>query len=327
MEQLVVGEKGTPVIVEDTAMDEHGFEFTYDRDVTPIATFTNYERNLGKVKVNKTDVDTGDALKGVEFGIYGNDDKKLPVIKDSDGVYHLDEDVYKQGTEGTENIITNDKGTVEVSGLHYGSYYIKEEVPAENYILDTSKYAFDVNDDSFTIDNRVVTPVEKVFDVTNKKKSSNVKLTKYGTDGKTPLSDVTFKLESKDGNVSKELTTGSDGVVTFEGILPGDYTITEIKTQPGMSLLADKIEVTLPLTATKDEIEEKGMDITKGYYSKSEDIYYFFNLEYNITNSALLVVPVTGGSDKYLEYLLMFGTVLVIFGIGWFGKKKKVVKK
>lgn len=195
------------------------------------------------------------------------------------------------------------------------------------YILDNGKYEFEVNDDSFTMENRVVTPVEKVFNVTNKKKSSSVKLTKYGTDGKTPLSDVTFKLESKDGKVSKELTTGTDGVVLFEGILPGDYTITETKTQPGMSLLADKIEVTLPLTATRDEIDEKGMDITKGYYSESEDIYYFFNLEYNITNSALLVVPITGGSGKYLEYLLMLGTMLVIFGIGWFGKKKKVVKK
>ena len=319
----VVGEKGTPVVVDDTSMDEHGFEFTYDKDVTPIATFTNYERNLGKVKVNKTDLDTGDAIEGVEFGIYGSDDKKLPVVKDSDGVYHLDEEAYNQGTEGTENVVTGTDGTVEVSGLHYGDYYMKEEVPAENYILDTGKYEFTVNDDSFTLENRVVTPIEKVFDVTNKKKASNIKLTKYGTDGKTPLSEVTFKLESKDGKVSQELTTDVNGVVNFEGILPGDYTITETKTQPGMTLLADSIEVTLPMTATKDEIDEKGMDITKGYYSESEDIYYFFNLEYNITNSALLVVPVTGGSGRYLEYLLMLGVVLVMVGISRVGKKKK----
>lgn len=89
-----------------------------------------------------------------------------------------------------------------------------------------------------------------------------------------------------------------------------------------MNLLADKITLTIPLSATEKGVIDKGMDTSKAYYSRSKKLYYFFNLEYNVTNGTRFDVPLTGGLGRDSRVLLI-GMMIVIIGISLVFKKKK----
>ncbi|MDD3277490.1 MAG: SpaA isopeptide-forming pilin-related protein [Lachnospiraceae bacterium] len=77
----------------------------------------------------------------------------------------------------------------------------------------------------------VVSASKKTFNYTlTDVPSSSFSFTKYGEDGTTPLSDVTFQLVRTTDNkvVAKEATSDAAGVVTFEKVDPGDYEIQEV---------------------------------------------------------------------------------------------------
>ena len=115
------------------------------------------------------------------------------------------------------------------------------------------------------------------------------------------------------------MTTGADGVVTFENLKPGKYTITETKTAAGMTLLAEPITVTLPLTMTEEEAKESGADLTKGYLH-SDGKYYFYDLTYRVTNSATLDMPASGGHSLPIA---VYGAAMAAAGILLATKRKK----
>lgn len=122
-----------------------------------------------------------------------------------------------------------------------------------------------------------------------------------------------------------EKTTGSDGKVVFDNLLPGVYEITETKTVSGKTLLADKITATIPMVANQSEVDEKGMDTSKAFYSNSKRLYFFFDVVYNVTNNSNLVVPVTGSKGKFDARMLFGGMLVILIGIGvvLVGKRKK----
>ena len=82
------------------------------------------EVKKGKVKIIKTDFDTGEALKGVEFNI----------IDSSSG-------------EVIETLVTDENGEAQSSDLRVDKNYILQEVKTlENYILNEEKITFKVID-------------------------------------------------------------------------------------------------------------------------------------------------------------------------------------
>src|SRR5699024_4205686 len=69
-------------------------------------------------------------------------------------------------------------------------------------------------------------------------------------DSNKVIEEATFKIEKidEDGNVdnsfeAKELTTGENGKVKFEGLEVGRYRVTEIKAPDGYELLDSSIEI------------------------------------------------------------------------------------
>ena len=111
---------------------------------------------------------------------------------------------------------------------------------------------------------------------------------------------------------SLEDTSTPKGTAKVENLLPGTYTVTEVKTLKGLSLLTEPLEVTIPLTMTESFVQSRNVDTAKARYDDVSKMYYFHDLEYSITNTPTLDLPHTGGFSQYLP--LIFGLILVLLG-------------
>jgi hypothetical protein len=95
-----------------------------------------------------------------------------------------------------------------------------------------------------------------------------------------------------------------------------------------MTLLRDKIEVTLPLVVTADEAKAQGIDTSKGTAvtekvdGKDVTKYYFYDLTYTVTNNRVLLMPLSGGDGLPIGYLFG-GFGIVVIGILLMGKKSR----
>ena len=153
-----------------------------------------------------------------------------------------------------------------------------------------------------------------------------LKIVKYDDDGQTPLEGVTFALKSKDDTdaEARTFTTDVNGEIIFDEVPCGNYTITEIETVKGHSLLTEPIDVTLPLAMSKDEITQKNADSSNALYSVKTDKYNFYSLTYDVTNHANLSMPHTGILENLAQYItLIVGCGLILFAIIYYKKKIK----
>ena len=60
-----------------------------------------------------------------------------------------------------------------------------------------------------------------------------------------------------------------------------------MKTVAGQQLLKDKIAVTLPIKMTPDEVKKLSADTSKGEYNDAENMWYFYDATYEITNNVI----------------------------------------
>lgn len=151
---------------------------------------------------------------------------------------------------------------------------------------------------------------------------SMLTVTKYGNSHQ-PLAGVAYKLvRAADGEELEIQTTGSDGKATFEGLIPGDYVLTEIQTADGYNLLKENISVTVPCRMTEEEIAETGADITKAYFDEASQTFCFEAVNYDITDSVHFDMPLTGGNQTVLYLLLAVSFVFLTAGGYLFFRKK-----
>ena len=149
----------------------------------------------------------------------------------------------------------------------------------------------------------------------NKRKADNTE---------SALAGVTFQVKGLEEDDVYTVTTDAEGRAVFENLIPQNYVITEIKTQDGYSLLKDNVEVRLPVEMTLDEIRKTGADINQAVYDEATGKYCFYNLTYTVSDSAVLSMPYTGGTETQLYIILGAGIATVVSGLGiMFFKKKK----
>ena len=67
-------------------------------------------------------------------------------------------------------------------------------------------------------------------------------MTKVDTDN-NPLADAEFTLYDEDGNVVGKLISGSDGIVTFEELASGKYSVRETIAPEGYELYNEPAEI------------------------------------------------------------------------------------
>lgn len=166
---------------------------------TVTLTWTN-TRDKGSISITKTD--GNQPLSGAFFGLY----------KDA------------AAAEEPIDIQKTDKnGKALFADLAAGTYYVKEIAAPNGYALSDDVHTFIIGNGE-----NAAWDCEKT--ITNQLKKYTLKLTKKGDDGKL-LQGVDFTLSGN--GITKKSASGQDGVVKFEGLPFGRYTIAETKAPQG----------------------------------------------------------------------------------------------
>ena len=157
-------------------------------------------RTQGSISIIKTGSE-GKPLQGALFGLYDN-----------------------AGATGNpvKTAYTDQYGKAQFIDLDAGIYYVREIAAPNGYVLDETIRPFTIGGNN---DWDVETTIKNTL------KEYSLTLVKKGDDGKL-LAGVEFTI-SGTGIVSRTAESGQDGVVTFEGLHFGKYTITETKAPQG----------------------------------------------------------------------------------------------
>ena len=154
--------------------------------------------------------------------------------------------------------------------------------------------------------------------------TADITLLKTKEDGSTALSGAVFTLWKKaDGdtegggygifNSYEKVETGSDGILRFEGLTPGDYKLVEDDTAAGYNLLGEEILFT---------IDTDGK--LTGYTETDKVKVDADSLKFTVKNEPGAVLPHTGGPGTTMLYI--FGALLAVFaGAGLVIRKRKEV--
>ncbi len=193
---------------------------------------------LGKIEILKTD-EAGNVLADAEFRLY-----------DAKGV------LIQSGISGKDGLVVFDQ-------VPAGDYTILESKAPEGYELGTRQITLKVDSlETLTVSyvNKKITPEPEP------EKNGSIQIKKVDKASK-PLAGAIFTLFDESGNALKTAVSGKDGIVHFDNLKPGKYTLQETGAPEGYALNNDKLAVevapsktlmlkfrNIPLT----EIEEEG---------------------------------------------------------------------
>lgn len=236
--------------------------------------------------------------------------------------------------------------------LIYGEYYIKESgmEPAFHLSKITDTVSAEINKDKkeakFFLDKD--NPACAATFV-NEPTLGGFKLSKLDSDGTTPLNGVEFKIENPYGGAYKGVTgqgivgewdvhgqytaygavklneikkkyPPAAGEIRYGDLLPGTYKVTEIKTVKGKSLLTAPFSIKLPLILDQKQVNASKVDVSKGTQDTDTKLYYFYDLNFEVTNHSTLMMPKTGGLSTYLPIVI---AMISIIGGGIFLTRKR----
>lgn len=160
----------------------------------------------------------------------------------------------------------------------------------------------------------------------NKPHDCSIKIRKVDENG-NPLAGVQFTLKNSKGELVSTKTSGSDGYVTWDKLYPDIYTVTEIKTANGKNLLAEDIEIKLPMRFTEEDIKKYNIDRSKlSEWDKEEKCYYLFDVTYEVSNDVTFTPPMTGAMITAKRFIPIACGMVVLMGatcIIFFKRKKK----
>ncbi|PFK34025.1 peptidase [Bacillus cereus] len=141
-------------------------------------------------------------------------------------------EVYKDGKK-VETLRTDKTGKVISQKLEPGTYTLKETKAPQGYKLLKEEI-------------EVVVEANKVVQVQveNAKELGSLQVIKKDAESGKVLEGAEFKLKNEAGQVVGETkTTNKDGVVKFESLVPGKYTLEEMKAPEGYKTLEVTVEV------------------------------------------------------------------------------------
>ncbi|HFK1460859.1 TPA: SpaA isopeptide-forming pilin-related protein [Bacillus cereus] len=141
-------------------------------------------------------------------------------------------EVYKDGKK-VDTLRTDKTGKVVSQKLEPGKYTLKETKAPQGYKLLKEEI-------------EVVVEANKVVEVQveNAKELGSLQVIKKDAESGKVLAGAEFKLKNEAGQVVGEAkTTNKDGVVKFENLVPGKYTLEETKAPEGYKALEVTVEV------------------------------------------------------------------------------------
>lgn len=220
-----------------------------------VATITVQNTKVkGNIEIKKLS-DSGKTLPKVEFTVYT-----------------------AEGKEVTKTI-TNEQGIAQVKDLPYGKYYFVETKGVEGYLLNQTKYPFEIKEQGKTL----------TFTVENKEVKGNVQLLKV--DGENPdkkLEGAVFVLQDSKGKKISEHKSDKNGLIEVKDLPFGAYSFVEKQAPTGYVLTKESIPFsiseqgkTIMLTAKNKqitgELEISKVDIADGNNKLPNAEFTIFN--------------------------------------------------
>ena len=186
------------------------------------------EQNTIPFEITKTDISTGELIPDCTFEILNeNNEQVITGTTDENGIAHFQ--------------------------LAIGKYFYREISAPDIYEIDDTPYPFEITENDDIVK----------AEMTNKKKSGSIKVTKTTT-GNLNIEGIKFfatGISDTNKDMKFEATTNENGVAMFDKLVIGKYVITEDgSTVPAAYLTADEQEVTVEYNETAEvsfENEEK----------------------------------------------------------------------
>ena len=178
------------------------------------------EQNTIPFEITKTDISTGELIPDCTFEILnGNNEQVITGTTDENGIAHFQ--------------------------LAIGKYFYREISAPDIYEIDDNPYPFEITENDDIVK----------AEMTNKKKSGSIKVTKTTT-GNLNIEGIKFfatGISDTNKDLKFEATTDENGVAMFDKLVIGKYVITEDgSTVPAAYLVADEQEVTVEYNETAE---------------------------------------------------------------------------
>ena len=169
----------------------------------------------GKIRILKTDEETGNNLEGAEFEVKAAEDIVTP-----DGTV--------RAAAGTiiDTITSNQNGIAETKELYLGKYEVIETRQPDGYIMPENAWTVEL-----TYKDQNTEIVIKELEAVNK--PTHIIIDKKVTGTEEKLEGVTFKIWNKETDAAKEYVTDKDGKIELLRFVPGTYCIQEVEGLPG----------------------------------------------------------------------------------------------
>ena len=176
------------------------------------------EQNTIPFEITKTDISTGELIPDCTFEILNeNNEQVITGTTDENGIAHFQ--------------------------LAIGKYFYREISAPDIYEIDDTPYPFEITENDDIVK----------AEMTNKKKSGSIKVTKTTT-GNLNIEGIKFfatGISDTNKDMKFEATTNENGVAMFDKLVIGKYVITEDgSTVPAAYLVADEQEVTVEYNTT-----------------------------------------------------------------------------
>ena len=171
-------------------------------------------------EITKTDISTGELIPDCTFEILNeNKEQVITGTTDENGIAHFQ--------------------------LAIGKYFYREISAPDIYEIDDTPYPFEITENDDIVK----------AEMTNKKKSGSIKVTKTTT-GNLNIEGIKFfatGISDTNKDLKFEATTNENGVAMFDKLVIGKYVITEDgSTVPAAYLTADEQEVTVEYNETAE---------------------------------------------------------------------------
>ncbi|KFM95104.1 TQXA domain-containing protein [Bacillus clarus] len=161
----------------------------------------------GNIEIKKLS-DSGKVLSGVEFTVFSEDGKEV------------------------KKVVTNENGIAKADGLTYGKYFFLETKTPNGYIVNKTKYPFEIKEHNKTI----------TFTVENTQVKGSVKLLKVDNeDISKKLEGAIFELKDASGKVIGEYKTDKNGEINVKDLAYGKYSFVEKASPNGYVLVTEPI--------------------------------------------------------------------------------------
>ena len=178
------------------------------------------EQNTIPFEITKTDISTGELIPDCTFEILNeNKEQVITGTTDENGIAHFQ--------------------------LAIGKYFYREISAPDIYEIDDTPYQFEITENDDIVK----------AEMTNKKKSGSIKVTKTTT-GNLNIEGIKFfatGISDTNKDLKFEATTNENGVAMFDKLVIGKYVITEDgSTVPTAYLVADSKQVTVEYNETAE---------------------------------------------------------------------------